>query len=223
LGADQEVGAVHKAILSSLLLLGSGWLPQAVAAKTKKTERPQSITVAVHDQAGVPRETLQEAERVASGIFEQAGIALEWLNCTKSSARGLAEPRCRQAEYPQPLHLTVLNRSRGLSASALGISFLSSAGEGSYADIFFEAATEIPGADKSDLGLLLGHAAAHELGHLLLGTNSHSVQGLMRARWENPELLQVRSGKLFFSESEARQMQKRIAARREALSQTLGR
>jgi hypothetical protein len=119
--------------------------------------------------------------------------------------------------------LTVLSRSRGLSASTMGISFLSSSGEGSYADIFFQPATQVPGAENRDLGLLLGHAAAHELGHLLLGTNSHSERGLMRARWENSELLQIRGGKLLFSESKARHMRKTIAARRATLSPTLGR
>jgi hypothetical protein len=220
LGANQEVGAVHKAILSSLLIIGSGWLPEIAAAKTEKADKPQAITVAIHDQAGVPRETLQETERVATGIFDQAGIRVEWLDCTV--ARGPVEQRCRRAAYPQLLHLTVLSKSRGLNASTIGVSFLSPAGEGDYADIFLEPATEVPGAEKRDLGLLLGHAAAHELGHLLLGTNSHSVQGLMRARWENSELLQVRGGKLFFSESEAERMQKKIAARAVS-SQKLGR
>jgi hypothetical protein len=210
--------------LGSLVLLSSGWLPQiAAAAKTENADKLQAITVAIHDQAGVPWETLWEAESVATGIFEQAGIRLEWLDCTTNPARGPVEQCCREAGYPRSLHLTVLSRSRGLSASTIGISFLSSAGEGSYADIFFEPATELPGAEKRDLGLLLGHAAAHELGHLLLGTNSHSVQGLMRARWENSELLQIRGGKLLFSESEARRMRKTIAARRRASSQTLGR
>jgi len=213
---------VHRAILSSLLILGSGWLPQMAAAKTKNTDKPQAITVAIHDQAGVPSETLQEAGRVATGIFEQAGIRLEWLDCKASSARGPLDQRCRQAVYPKLLHLTVLNKSRGLNADTIGVSFLSSAGEGAYADIFFEPTTEIPGAERNDLGLLLGHAAAHELGHLLLGTNSHSVQGLMRARWDHSELLQVRCGKLLFSENEARRMQETIAERKVS-SQTLGR
>ena len=30
----------------------------------------------------------------------------------------------------------------------------------------------------------LGHVMAHEMGHVLLGVNSHSAEGLMRAAWE---------------------------------------
>jgi len=214
---------VQKAILGGLLLLSSVGSQVAAAARTENTDKPLAITVAIHDQAGVSPETLREAERVATGIFEQAGVELQWLDCTARTGRGPVEQRCRQAAYPKLLHLTVLSKSRGLSASTIGLSFLSSAGEGSYADIFFEPATQVPGAENRDLGLLLGHAAAHELGHLLLGSNSHSVQGLMRARWENSELLQIRGKKLLFSESEAQRMQKTIASPREAPSQTLGR
>ena len=36
--------------------------------------------------------------------------------------------------------------------------------------------------------VILGHAAAHEIGHLLLGSNSHSPFGLMRARWSGQDL-----------------------------------
>jgi hypothetical protein len=33
-------------------------------------------------------------------------------------------------------------------------------------------------------GQILGHAVAHEIGHLLMGTNSHSSRGLMRGNWK---------------------------------------
>jgi len=38
------------------------------------------------------------------------------------------------------------------------------------------------------LGLVLGRVVAHEIGHYLLGTASHSRRGLMRARFETPDL-----------------------------------
>ena len=34
----------------------------------------------------------------------------------------------------------------------------------------------------------LGFAVAHEVGHLLLGTNAHGAAGLMRAVWSRSEL-----------------------------------
>ena len=36
--------------------------------------------------------------------------------------------------------------------------------------------------------VLLGRTVAHELGHLLLGTNDHTQAGLMRSMWSNEDL-----------------------------------
>jgi hypothetical protein len=47
--------------------------------------------------------------------------------------------------------------------------------------------------------LLLGHVMAHELGHLLLGSNSHSERDLMREMWWPDELRRAAIGKLFFT------------------------
>jgi len=33
------------------------------------------------------------------------------------------------------------------------------------------------------MATLLGRVTAHEIGHLLLGTNSHTLAGIMRAKW----------------------------------------
>jgi hypothetical protein len=62
-------------------------------------------------------------------------------------------------------------------------------------------------------GQILGHAAAHEIGHLLMGSNSHSPHGLMRAGWGTKELQDMAERRLLFSNSEGNRMRVRIAAR----------
>jgi len=64
---------------------------------------------------------------------------------------------------------------------------------------------------KVSLASLLRHVAAHETGHLLLGTNSHTPGGSMLAVWESGELASAGKGALFFSTSESRQMKERLA------------
>ena len=49
---------------------------------------------------------------------------------------------------------------------------------------------------------VLGHAMAHELGHLLLGTG-HSSQGLMKGSWTSLDLQLASRGKLRFSPDQA--------------------
>jgi hypothetical protein len=62
------------------------------------------------------------------------------------------------------------------------------------------------------LPTLLGHAIAHELGHLFLGTNSHSPTGLMRARWQSDDLANASRGALNFSSVESQQMRNKLTA-----------
>lgn len=45
---------------------------------------------------------------------------------------------------------------------------------------------------RADRGTLLGRAMAHELTHLLLGSNDHTAAGLLRDRWTAEELVRNR-------------------------------
>jgi hypothetical protein len=57
---------------------------------------------------------------------------------------------------------------------------------------------------------ILGFVIAHELGHLLLGTNSHATVGIMRANWKKSELSAAGKGLLGFSETQAETMRARL-------------
>ena len=60
---------------------------------------------------------------------------------------------------------------------------------------------------------LLGSVMAHEVGHLLLGTRSHSSYGLMSANWEAAELQKIAEGAFFFVKSERKKIRDRVEAR----------
>jgi len=59
---------------------------------------------------------------------------------------------------------------------------------------------------------ILGNVMAHELGHLLLGSNSHALSGIMKARWENEELERIAKGGLFFTIEQAELIRERLVA-----------
>jgi hypothetical protein len=92
----------------------------------------------------------------------------------------------------------------------MGVSFQAEDGSGCYADVFYEPMQQLRQSDGTDIATLLGHVAAHEIGHLLLGTNSHSAAGIMHAHWAAEELASVKMG-LVFSEQEALRMKARLA------------
>jgi hypothetical protein len=51
---------------------------------------------------------------------------------------------------------------------------------------------------------------AHELGHLLLGSNGHASQGIMRPRWQHEELVKAAMGTLVFTPEQAQRMSARV-------------
>ena len=98
-----------------------------------------------------------------------------------------------------------------VSDMALGFSRVTSDG-GSYAVVLMDLVDEL--ARKQELasrGQILGHAVAHEIGHLVMGLNSHSPRGLMRSGWKANELRDMAERHLLFSKREGERMRTRIA------------
>jgi hypothetical protein len=57
---------------------------------------------------------------------------------------------------------------------------------------------------------ILGSVIAHEMGHLLLGSNAHAISGIMRAQWGIDELLRIIMGALVFLPEQSKRMRARI-------------
>lgn len=182
--------------------------PGARDADARESTR---ITISVYNEAEVPPEVLEQAENVASHVFRLAGIEVHWLNCRIPSVSEEASRACREAVFPEHLHLRIVPKSLGLKGETMGISFQADDGSGCYADLFYEPMEQLHQSAGTDVPSLLGHVAAHEIGHLLLGANSHSTAGIMHARWTAEELASAKAGSLRFSENQSRRMKAKLA------------
>lgn len=171
------------------------------------------LTVSFYNDAGVPASEIVQAERAASWILHDAGLEVLWINCEGSSQPSPTGASCREAIAARHLQLRILSRSRGLPQSVLGISYVPDDGGGCYSDLFLEPIQQLRRQQNYELnlGTVLGNVAAHEIGHLLLGTNSHSPSGIMRADWHEVELSLAATRKLLFTEEQGRTMRKRLA------------
>lgn len=188
----------------------------AVWAKDLAQESPD-VAISVFNDSGISPEILMQAEDVSSHIFGEAGIHVNWVNCSPANEALSGKVACRQA-IQQNLQLHIVRRSLNLRDSILGISYLASDGSGFQADIFFEGIERLGHETFLDPAIILGHVAAHEIGHLLLGTDSHSSWGIMRAHWEMEELARAKMGLLLFTKSQSHRMTEKLCvamARRE--------
>ncbi|HVM74774.1 MAG TPA: hypothetical protein VMT75_03965 [Candidatus Saccharimonadales bacterium] len=170
------------------------------------------LTVCLMNDAGVPAALEEELERRVDALMEDAAIRIRWLNGRDPGRT--AETRC-VCSHPEPMRVLILHlMATGKVAlpSELGQAFLGEDGLGVTADLFLDRVERLTGERELDLRRLLAHVAAHELGHLLLGVNAHTVAGLMQARMDGESLARVEQGRLRFSVAQMKKMHDRVNA-----------
>jgi hypothetical protein len=97
----------------------------------------------------------------------------------------------------------------------LGYSLVdTSAHEGKLATIFVDRVEWLAGQTGADTAVVLGFAVAHEIGHLLLGTNTHGTRGIMRALWSRSELQHANVKDWVFSRDEGARMRASLERRK---------
>jgi hypothetical protein len=151
----------------------------------------------------------------ASWVLSEAGVSTTWINCPFSKEPAGAKSPCA-GRLGGTRFLVRLTRDHipqhgSVSDLALGFSHVTSEG-GSYATVLMDLVEELACQQKLvSTGQMLGHAVAHEIGHLVMGVNSHSTNGLMRAGWKANELRAMAERHLLFSKQEGERMRIRIA------------
>jgi hypothetical protein len=172
------------------------------------------VSISVHDYAGVSPVLLTAAEDQAREIFRRAGLETVWLNCSPKLER--FEPK--GCYFADSTHLTLKISPHAMNAQVrdrsdvLGTSYPDERGTGYFAYVFYDRVLEL--AQRRRLGhALLADVMTHEIGHLLLGSNSHSLSGIMCAHWNEEQLRIVGEGGMSFVASESRQMRERLGAR----------
>jgi hypothetical protein len=181
------------------------WPSPALAAPVPELR----ITVAVIDIVGIAPATRLRAEQEAGRILKEAGIFPLWVHIGSEE----------QTDLPAgAIGVRVLPEAGSMhDPNALGVAL--ALGPGAvYATIFFDrvcarAADPVLSKAGASLAMLLGHVIAHEIGHLLLGTNSHSRNGLMSASWDLGDMRAIARGRLSFWPDESAKMRAEVARR----------
>ena len=167
---------------------------------------------------GAPAADLPAARRTAGAILGRAGIEVTWRDCgVPGEAGALPAAACDEPLRRNELlvRLVPAGTADGRSdAGTLGFAFVDlGAGGGSLATVYVDRVRAMAQAAGVEPAALLGRAIAHEVGHLLLGTNRHAAHGLMRASWSVADLRRNRTMEWLFDGKEGDAMRRGLAGR----------
>jgi hypothetical protein len=197
-------------------LLSGSLTSSAESTSNQGADSRTTITIHVYNEAQVPARPLARAFKEATRIFSKIGIDTIWLECLASDKPVLALSVCNQAFSPMVLGLTILteNATTGtvLPDGLFGIALPYRDG-GVRASVFYQHAREFARGGPASLGQVLGYVMAHEIGHLLLWSKSHSRAGLMQGGWSRDDLICIAKGRLGFASEEVQRMRDNVLRR----------
>ncbi len=192
------------------------WITSNALARAKD-DTAGILTISIFNDASVPAEVLVQAEGRASRILSHAGIQVEWLNCVVGDTHipdQFEHPSaCNSIAYPSHLSVRIVPSGKSVREDIFGEAFADGEGKGAYINLFYAHLAKSNASGFLGEGELLGYVIAHEVGHLLLGTDSHGNEGIMQGRWESAQLKDAGKGNLQFTQPQAALMRGCLAGR----------
>jgi hypothetical protein len=195
---------------------------EAARADTPVTRSARDIqptlTLRVYNYAHLDSGLLTSAEKIATSILKNAAEATVWVECPLSSADFERYPGCQQEMQTTDFVIRLLTASMAskapVSNEPLGFAqHCPDSERGCVANIFYTKVDELTSLKGGGSARILGHAMAHELGHLLLGENAHSRSGVMRGVWSREDLNFISWSELTFTPRQCDQIRDSLLRR----------
>ena len=185
-----------------------------------------SLNVVLHlcDNADIQPNLVSRAQLEMTRIYRDAGVQIAWTT-DPPPADAAAGPQALPSTYPS-LTLVILCRDLtedlAVDTTALGAAVGTRDYRGRMAYVFYDRVKHIaetylnasrePGTDNMYTVIVLAHAMAHEIGHLLL-PSGHSPTGLMQADWDAKALRLAVDRQLNFTNEQAELIRGQLLAR----------
>jgi hypothetical protein len=164
-----------------------GWKAVAVLALSRYST---AADMAVSLTAGGPI-TTSGATRMASELFQRAGVLVEWRRPGQSASK--LPPGCLRVELRERTPNELLP---GALAKAYPY-----AGCSKSITVFFDRiqARAHGGPQES---ALLAYVLVHEITHVIQGVDRHSEMGVMKANWSATDMMAIYERRLGFAEED---------------------
>ena len=151
-----------------------------------QTDSTSELIIRTYNVADVTRQSVMVAEAAAAQALRAAGIGIIWRRCGMTNGPiSQSNDTCGDVLRPRELVIRmVVAPPRFADPDTLGYSFVDlSTQRGTLGTIFADRIRAFALEVRKEEGELLGLAIAHEVGHMLLGTDRHSQKGLMKGHW----------------------------------------
>jgi len=198
------------------MVVGLTGLAQPAAADPIPT---LTINLQVPRHVNVPLNIVALARDEVTRIYRDAGVKIIWINAASSGNRsllpqssGTSDPGFALVVLPREMTDAMTVATEAVATEALGVAIGTREHRGRMAYVFYSRVERIARThlnmsrqvERDDIYTLivLAHAMAHEIGHLLL-PYGHSATGLMRADWNSTDLNLALDGRLNFTSEQA--------------------
>jgi hypothetical protein len=189
-----------------LVLVFAGGLLVPPIAESAPPARAR-VTARLYNTAQVPASTKQAGMAAAARTLAASGVDIVWADCDTPDA-------CAQVPVSGELVVRLVrsNETPRLAPLVLGEAFIDAGIKaGVLATIYVQRVEQMAAFSDTDVSRLLGRAIAHEVGHLLLASNTHTLRGLMRARWSPQDLRRDEAVDWLLTEEDAAAIRRRLS------------
>ena len=150
----------------------------------------------------------EDARQSAGVTLAAIGIEPIWRPCPVTG--------CISKPKPHEIEVRIVKATASSERGSLGFASVDIVERrGTLATVYLDRVDALAIQAGADRGELLGHAIAHEVGHLILGSVEHSPFGLMRATWRVGELRRNSPIDWRFSGAQGEELRRRLIARRD--------
>ena len=188
--------------------LSVGLMVTCMAPNVAAEGQAVRMGIRLSNTAGVPQWTLAHARELVAGVYARAGVEVVWGGQTEAATPDVQLTVILTSKPP----LTSTN-----NADVLAVAVAAHTGRGRLAYVVWPRVEAFADAKRVQAARVLGRVIAHELGHLLLGHNAHSDEGIMRAHWNKADFAGIDNQAVFSPEQSARIREHITSGSREAL------
>jgi hypothetical protein len=175
------------------------------------------IQVQLWNRANVSPLVLTTAETKVIRVLERAGVRIDWVHCHDFGGQG-ATGECAGPVRPDQLVVELFSMCMGPSSSCdsspLGLAVAHDPERLPYNALVFCREIESL-ADRYAIrrASVLGNVIAHVIGHLLIGFDSHGVDGVMKGNWGGKDVVLAAQGGMRLDKQEAARLRQAVIAR----------